>query len=292
MHLIKSLFVGAACVVAAVAQGVAFTATPGVVRPGESSLIKWTGGDSNTDAVISLYQGDARDLQFVRTIESMPPFSLLVATQIFIEASITDHARILAAARNGQFTWTIPADLPNRNDYSLQIDSGFDDNYSGRFTITGSTAVSSSSSSRSSTATATASSSSSSSSSSTATATAAVVQSVILSNITTTISDNNATTTVPAGVVGTGVGASGSAATGTAMSRNTTMARPTLSSTSSSSSEATSTSEESGSQPTGGSGSGGGEEAPSSGAVAMEVASFASPFALVLSAVAAIMFLA
>ncbi|KAI4240455.1 MAG: hypothetical protein L6R42_011518, partial [Xanthoria sp. 1 TBL-2021] len=259
MHLIKSLFVGAACVVAAAAQKIAFTGTPAVVRPGDSVPITWGGGDPNSDATVTLYQGDFRNLEFVRVIESN--------------------------GRNNRTVWTVPNDLLNRNDYSLQISQGLDDNYSGPFSLTGSTAVSSSSSSRSSTATATASSSSSSSS---ATAAVAVVQSVIISNTTTTISDNNATTTVPAGIIGTGVGASGSAATGTAMSRNTTMARPTLSSTSSSSSEATSTSEESGSQPTGGSSSGGGEEAPSSGAVAMEVASFASPFALVLSAVAAI----
>ncbi|KAL8645282.1 MAG: hypothetical protein Q9226_007372 [Calogaya cf. arnoldii] len=273
MHLIKSLFVGAACAVAAAAQGVSFTATPGVVRPGESSTIKWAGQQPNTDAVISLYQGDANNLDFVRIIESN--------------------------ARNGQFTWRVPADLPNRNDYSLQIDSGFDDNYSGRFTLTGSSAVSSSSSSSSSTSSRSTSSrststvtasSSSSSPSTTGGATGLVVQSVIVTNTTTSVVDNS-TTTIPAGgAVGTGVGASGSAATGTAMSRNTTMARPTLSSTSSSS-DATSTSEESSSAPTGGAGTEGGSEggAPSS---AMEVASFASPLALILSAVAAIMFLA
>ncbi|CAL8582754.1 hypothetical protein XPA_008400 [Xanthoria parietina] len=262
MHLIKSLLVGAACVVAAAAQKVAFTGTPAVVRPGDSVPITWGGGDPNADVTITLYQGDFRNLDFVRVIESN--------------------------GRGNRTTWSVPNDLPNRSDYSLQISQGLDDNYSGPFTLTGSTAVSSSSSSGSSTAPATASSGSSSSSS--ATATGGVVQSVIVSNTTTTVSDNNATTTVPAGGVGTGVGASGSAATGTAMSRNTTMARPTLSSTSSSSSEATSTSEEPASEPTGG--SSGGEEAPSSGAVAMEVASFASPLALILSAVAAIMFLA
>ncbi|KAI4221424.1 MAG: hypothetical protein LQ349_007843 [Xanthoria aureola] len=264
MHLIKSLLVGAACVVAAAAQKVAFTGTPAVVRPGDSVPITWGGGDPNAVVTITLYQGDFRNLDFVRVIDSN--------------------------GRGNSTTWSVPNDLPNRSDYSLQISQGLDDNYSGPFTLTGSTAVSSSSSSGSSTAPATASSGSSSSSSSSATATGGVVQSVIVSNTTTTVSDNNATTTVPAGGVGTGVGASGSAATGTAMSRNTTMARPTLSSTSSSSSEATSTSEESGSEPTGGSGSG--AEAPSSGAVAMEVASFASPLALILSAAAAIMFLA
>ena len=47
MHLIKSLLVGAACVVAAAAQKVAFTGTPAVVRPGDSVPITWGGGDPN-----------------------------------------------------------------------------------------------------------------------------------------------------------------------------------------------------------------------------------------------------
>ncbi|KAL8891731.1 MAG: hypothetical protein Q9215_001269 [Flavoplaca cf. flavocitrina] len=259
MHFIKSLFVTAACVAAAVAQLLAFTDVPASVTPGERVTLGWGGGNSESSVKIDLYQGDYRDLQFVRTITN--------------------------SGNNGQYVWTVPADLPNRNDYSLQISRGLDDNYSGPFQLTGSNAVSSVSPSQSQTASASA--SSTASNAVTTNGGVVVVQSVVASNITTTISDNNATTTVPA--IGTGVGASGSAATGTAMSRNTTMARPTLSSTSS---ESAATTEGSTSEPTGDSSTGGEEEAPSSGAIAMEVASFASPLALVVSAVAAIMFLA
>ncbi|KAI4237196.1 MAG: hypothetical protein L6R40_005974 [Gallowayella cf. fulva] len=266
MHLIKSLLIGALTVVAAVAQttsdGIAFTGTPSSITPGQSVNITWGGGDPSQPVTLTLREGDYRNTQFVRVITG--------------------------TARGNSYIWTVPRDLPNRQDYSLQIQQGIDDNnYSGSFPLTGSTASSSSSTSGSSSATPT-------SSSNTGGATGGVVQSVITDNTTTTIAASNVTTTVPAGgAVGTGAvgtGASGSAATGTAMNRNTTMSRPTLSSTSSSaettSSEAATTS--GGSETTGASG-GGSTGAPSSGA--MEVASFASPFALVLSAVAAIMFL-
>ncbi|KAL9024434.1 MAG: hypothetical protein Q9180_007902 [Flavoplaca navasiana] len=260
MHFTKSLFVAAACVAAAVAQGLlAFTQVPSSVTPGERVTLGWGGGNSESTVKIDLYEGDYRDLQFVRTITN--------------------------AGNNNQYVWTVPADLPNRNDYSLQISRGLDDNYSGPFQLTGSNAVSSASSSQSQTPSASA--STSASDAVTTNGGVVVVQSVVASNTTATVSDNNATTTVAA--IGTGVGASGSAATGTAMSRNTTMARPTLSSTSS---DSAATTEGSTSEPTGESSTGGEEEAPSSGAIAMEVASFASPLALVVSAVAAIMFLA
>ncbi|KAL8991648.1 MAG: hypothetical protein Q9169_007784 [Polycauliona sp. 2 TL-2023] len=265
MHLIKSLSVGAACVALAVAQSgrIAITAQPSSVTPGERVTIGWGGGDpTSTNIKLDLYQGtDINNLEFVRTLTSTG-----------------------SNGSDGEYVWTVPSDLPNRNDYSLQIAVGVQDNYSGPFQLRGSDAVSSASSSSSATSSSEASSSSSSSPATVTTSGgAAIVQTVVTSN--TTMTDNNATTTMM--MTGTGVGASGSAATGTAMMRNTTMSRPTLSGTST---EAAATTEGSASEPT--SGGSTEEEAPSSGAVAMEVASFASPLALVLSAVAAIMFLA
>ncbi|KAL8673005.1 MAG: hypothetical protein Q9168_002566 [Polycauliona sp. 1 TL-2023] len=279
MHFIKTLSAGAALIALAVAQGrIAFTSLPSSVSPGQSVPIKWGGGTPGaTNIKIDLYEGDYRDLQFVRTLTSM--------------------------GSNGQFTWNVPADLPDRNDYALFITAGLDNNYSGPFSLTGSKAVSSASSSSSATTSmSAASSASSSSASSSSSATplttsggTVIVQSVVASNTTVTAADNSTTTmTAGAGVVGTGVGASGSAATGTAMSRNTTMAKPTLSSTSSTEAAATTGGSTSAPTTSGGSsgGSGSGSGGSSSGAVAMEVASFASPLALVLSAVAAVMFLA
>ncbi|KAL8675887.1 MAG: hypothetical protein Q9186_007532 [Xanthomendoza sp. 1 TL-2023] len=267
MYLIKSLLVGSLAVVAAVAQtnpnGIAFTGTPASITPGQSVNITWGGGNPSQPVTLTLREGDYRNTQFVRVITG--------------------------SATGTSYVWTVPRDLPNREDYSLQIQQGIDDNnYSGAFPLSGST-VSSTSSSSSSASSASSSTGSSTSTRATGGAIGGVVQSVVTDNATTTVAASNMTTTafVPAGTGAVGTGASGSAATGTAMMRNTTMSRPTLSSTSAattSEAEATST----GSEPTGTSGGDSGG-APSSGAV--EVARFASPLALVLSAFAAIMFL-
>ena len=51
MHFTKSLFVAAACVAAAVAQGLlAFTRVPSSVTPGERVTLGWGGGNSEVSA--------------------------------------------------------------------------------------------------------------------------------------------------------------------------------------------------------------------------------------------------
>lgn len=52
MHFTKSLFVAAACVAAAVAQGLlAFTQVPSSVTPGERVTLEWGGGNSEVRAM-------------------------------------------------------------------------------------------------------------------------------------------------------------------------------------------------------------------------------------------------
>ncbi|KAL9601399.1 MAG: hypothetical protein Q9219_002575 [cf. Caloplaca sp. 3 TL-2023] len=195
---------------------------------------------------------------------------------------------ITGSATGKSFTWNVPRDLPNGDDYALQINQGVDDvNYSGRFTLSGGSTAS---------ITSPTAATASSTLTSAGTSASAIIQSAINSqnsSITTTVALGNATTTTLGGAFGTGAvgsgavgsGASG-AATGTTMLRNTTMSRPTLRSTSSvaetTSAATTTTGEEAGSTSSS-------TGAPSSGA--MDAASFASPLALIFSAIAAMVYL-
>ncbi|KAL8943540.1 MAG: hypothetical protein Q9216_000998 [Gyalolechia sp. 2 TL-2023] len=269
MHFTKSLLVGAAAVVAVIAQSspIAFTSTPASVEAGRSVVLRWGGGDDSQPVTITLKRGDTDNLQTV--------------------------SLITGSATGTSYTWTVPSSLPNGNDYALQINQGVDDvNYSGRFSLTGgSTASSSTSSSSSATSAGT-------TATSALTSASAIIQSAINSqngSATTTVAAGNATTTLGGafgtGAVGTGAvgtGASG-AMTGTAIPRNTTMSMATLRSTSTSAAVTTSEA----SATTGGSedssASSSSTGAPSSGA--MSAANFASPLVFLLSAVAAIVYL-
>ncbi|KAI4126171.1 MAG: hypothetical protein LQ341_006905 [Variospora aurantia] len=256
MYFIKSLLIGALAVVAVSAQSsttsslIAFTTSPpSSVVAGELVVLGWEGGDPSQPVAITLRSGNADDLQIVDVV--------------------------IGSTTGTSFTWPVPSNLADRNDYTLSISQGIasteeNTNYSGRFGITGGTV------------------SSTSSSTSSRPSVSSVLQTALNSaNATTTIASNNPSTTIGTGVVGTG--ASG-AATGTGMSRNTTMSRPTLRSTSSSGASSTAAAT-TGTDPTGTSGGSGEETAPPDSS-AMDAASFASPLALILSAVVAIVYLA
>ncbi|KAL8944983.1 MAG: hypothetical protein Q9211_000416 [Gyalolechia sp. 1 TL-2023] len=262
MHFTKSLLVGAAAIVAVIAQSspIAFTSTPASVQAGRSVVLRWGGGDENQPVTITLKRGDSNNLRTV--------------------------SLITGSATGTSYTWTVPTDLPDGDDYALQINQGVDDvNYSGRFSLSGGSTASSSISS-SSTATSALSSAS------------AIIESAInsqSSSVTTTVAAGNATTTLGGalgtGAVGTGAvgtGATG-AATGTALIRNTTMSIATLRSTTAST--ATTTSE---TATTTGSSEDSSASSTSTGASpngAMSAASFVSPLVLVVSAIAAIVYL-
>ncbi|KAI4177947.1 MAG: hypothetical protein LQ343_000031 [Gyalolechia ehrenbergii] len=267
MHFIKSLLIGAAAIVAVIAQSspIAFTSTPASVQAGRSVVLRWGGGDDNQPVTITLKRGDANNLQTV--------------------------SLITGSATGTSYTWTVPTNLPNGEDYALQINQGLNDvNYSGRFSLTGGSTASSSTSSSSAT--------------SAGTSASAIIQSAISSqnsSVTTTVAVGNATTTlggafgtgaVGTGAIGTGAsGASGAsgAATGTALPRNTTMSMATLRSSSTSAAPTTSEAATTTGSSEDSSASSTSTGAPSSGA--MNAASFASPLVLVLSAVAAFVYL-
>ncbi|KAL9022635.1 MAG: hypothetical protein Q9185_000213 [Variospora sp. 1 TL-2023] len=258
MYFIKSLFIGALAVVAVSAQS-----TP------TSSLIAFT-----TSPPSSVVAGELVTLGW----EGSDPSQPVTITLRSGNADNLQTVRLVTGKKIGtSLLWTVPSDLPDGNDYTLSITQGFTPteettNYTGRFRITGGTV-----------------SSTSSSTSSRATATSSLVSSVssVRANANTTIAANNPTTTIGSGVVGTGTSG---AATGAGMSRNTTMSRPTLRSTSSSGASSTAAAT-TGTDPTGTSG-GSGEETAAPDSSAMDAASFASPLALILSAVVAIVYLA
>ncbi|KAL8723814.1 MAG: hypothetical protein Q9181_007174 [Wetmoreana brouardii] len=282
MHFTKSLLIGATAIVAAVAQSssslIAFTSTPASVTAGSDATLRWSGGDPSQPVTILLRQGQSENLKTVAVVSG--------------------------AATGTSTVWHVPQDLPNGIDYTFQISQGVDvTNYSGRFSVTGGTTSSSATSSSSSTSPTTSASTpvggvnSLTATTSAPTSASSVLQSALNSaNATTTVAARNATTTLPAGgALGTGAVGSGASGvggvTGTALARNTTMSRATLSA-SSSSAGATSSAAETTSAGGEASSTGGGSRstgAPSSGA--MDTASFASPLALILSAVAAIVYL-
>ncbi|KAL8704464.1 MAG: hypothetical protein Q9201_002380 [Fulgogasparrea decipioides] len=280
MHFTKSLLVGATAIVAAVAQSsslIAFTSTPATVTAGSDATLQWSGGDPSQPVTILLRRGQSENLRTVAVVNG--------------------------AATGTSTVWHVPEDLPNGSDYTFQISQGVDvTNYSGRFSVTGGSTSSSATSSSSTSPTTRAPIPTGGVNSLTATTSAptsasAVLQSAINSaNDATTVAANNATTIIPGGgALGTGAVGSGASglggATGTALPRNTTLSRATLSA-SSSSAGSTSTAAETTSAGGEASSTGGGSSstgAPTSGA--LDAASFASPLALIFSAVAAIVYL-
>ncbi|KAL8842703.1 MAG: hypothetical protein Q9170_000359 [Blastenia crenularia] len=288
MHFTKSLLIGAAAIVAVIAQSspIAFTSTPASVTAGQSVTLRWGGGNDNQPVTITLKRGDTNNLQTVALITGKP---LATLSRVPIPKTYIDAG----SATGNSFTWSVPSSLPNGDDYALQINQGVDDvNYSGRFSLSGGSTVTSSSSTSAMAASAL------TATTSAPTSASAIIQSALASQnssvTTTVVAATNATTTMGGsfgtGAVGSGAVGSGAngAVTGTTMHRNTTMSKPTLKSTSSSvdsTSAAATTTGGSAGTTTGSSST----SAPTSGA--MDAASYASPLALILSAVAAIMYL-
>ncbi|KAL9611792.1 MAG: hypothetical protein Q9167_003560 [Letrouitia subvulpina] len=255
MQLIQSLLVAATAVVGAIAQSskIAFTSTPSVVTAGQSSIIRWGGGDGSPVTIL-LERGRAEDLRYVDLV--------------------------VGSATGNSYTWTPKKSLTNGDDYAFKITQGIDnDNYSGMFSVRGGTGTAAATTGEATTAAA----------SSTPLQTAIATTNATTSP---SFPPKNATTTtVPLGTGAVGTGASGAGTTGIPITRNATLSRATLSGTSSSaaaSTTAAATTEGSGSS-TGT--TGGPSSSPTSGANVIDAASLASPLALIFSTIAAILYL-
>jgi len=125
----KGFFAVAAAALVAVAQAsIAITSFPDAVVAGDSYTITYTTDDLSDEVTVQLRNGDANDLQVVYTITE--------------------------SATGGKFTWDVPADLVDGDDYAIQVIDGEDVNYWGPFEITGGSGKTSSISASSTTSTA------------------------------------------------------------------------------------------------------------------------------------------
>ncbi|KAI9756154.1 MAG: hypothetical protein M4579_003967 [Chaenotheca gracillima] len=254
--LFGSILVGLSALasVAVAQQKIHITAGPnGSLQAGSSVEIAWAGGDGQPVSLL-LKNGPSTALKTVDTI-----------------ASNLD---------TNTYTWSIDSSLPDGS-YSLEIDQGSNTNYYGPFTIGGSSATSASASAS---ASASITGSASSSASGSASLSAAAANSTISSILSSVSSALNATlgAKTTSGAASTG--------TGTALARNTTLSSATLTKTSTTKTATTSTA--AASTTAAASSSAAGAASTSTSAPNPNSApSLASPLALVLSAVVAMIFL-
>ncbi|KAF2270408.1 hypothetical protein CC78DRAFT_132180 [Lojkania enalia] len=108
MRFIQTIFAGAALVAAAFA--VEINEFPTSVEAGGEALIKYSPGDE-TPTTFILRKGESTDLANVTTITE--------------------------SATGGEFTWNVPEDLENGDDYALFVIQGSETNFWGPFTVTG-----------------------------------------------------------------------------------------------------------------------------------------------------------
>lgn len=114
MHFFKTLF--AAALVAVVAAKPEIHNYPRNIEPGKTYEITYSPAD-DTPTTFVLRQGKDLNLDKVDTLTT--------------------------SATKGKFSWTVSKDLPNRNDYALEIIQGpsTNNNYVGPIKLTGSTAT-------------------------------------------------------------------------------------------------------------------------------------------------------
>ncbi|MCJ1271691.1 hypothetical protein MMC22_011596 [Lobaria immixta] len=265
MLFAKALVVGASFVVAALAQSkIQFTSQPSNVKVGVPVEVTWINGD-NTPVTITLREGKSTDLQDVEVLTT--------------------------TGKGGSFTWTPSKSLADGSDYALQISQSGVINFTGQFSISGGSGSKTSASvTKSSSASVTESSSESITSAATTVSLTSSHKSLVV--VTSKIALNSSISSIP--VIGTGASFGTS---GIHITRNQTLSRATLTATKSS---AVSTSE-AGSGSSGGSGGSGSTEGSSGGAnpsatsptsaPGSSAATLASPLALVLCALVAVVYL-
>ncbi|KAJ9655563.1 hypothetical protein H2198_005564 [Neophaeococcomyces mojaviensis] len=104
---------------ATVLAKVGFTNVPQAAVAGNSYNISWAGGDDSA-VTLTLRRGNPQNLATISTIADR--------------------------ATGSSYIWTIPSDIPSGDDYALQITQGQSDiNYSGLFSISGTSSNSTSS---------------------------------------------------------------------------------------------------------------------------------------------------
>ncbi|KAI9749118.1 MAG: hypothetical protein M1815_002732 [Lichina confinis] len=132
MQLTNGAFLGLALASLTVAQGrVSFTSVPTSVKAGEPVVVEYD-GDLTQSATIILRQGDPDDLATVETItrkSPKPSFPKLIG----LESKLTNTP---ASATGGSFTWTPSQDL-NGDDYALEIRQGDSENFTGLISVSG-----------------------------------------------------------------------------------------------------------------------------------------------------------
>lgn len=172
MRFFQTLFAGVALVAAALA--VEINEFPSEVQPGRSYTITYTPGD-DTPTTFILRKGKNEDLDTIGTLEE--------------------------GVTGGTFTWDVSDDLPNGDDYALEIQQNGQSNYIGPIALTGSTASPSASvSSASSTGSASRSTTSAPSSLTTATSASGSVSASSNGTISSpTLSRTGSATTSPTG---------------------------------------------------------------------------------------------
>ncbi|KAH7060789.1 hypothetical protein B0J12DRAFT_344140 [Macrophomina phaseolina] len=248
-------FVGTVALISsAVAQSVSFTNVPTSVEAGRTYVIEYNAPAGQSVSII-LRKGNPDDLDTITTLTS--------------------------DSTGGSFSWTVPSNLESDNDYAFEIRGAGGDNFSGQFSLSGGSGSTTSSSSASATSSASASASASTSASASAsssessTITASASLSSAASSLSSLISAANSTL---ASLTSINATITSSNATATPSSNSTTTLR-----TSTATSTATESSRTGGSATASSTGG-----APTSGA---SMPNMASPVALILGAVAAIVFL-
>ncbi|EKG22147.1 Cell wall beta-glucan synthesis [Macrophomina phaseolina MS6] len=246
-------FVGTVALISsAVAQSVSFTNVPTSVEAGRTYVIEYNAPAGQSVSII-LRKGNPDDLDTITTLTS--------------------------DSTGGSFSWTVPSNLESDNDYAFEIRGAGGDNFSGQFSLSGGSGSTTSSSSASATSSASASASTSASASASSSESSTITASASLSSAASSLSSLiSAANSTLASLTSINATITSSNATATPSSNSTTTLR-----TSTATSTATESSRTGGSATASSTGG-----APTSGA---SMPNMASPVALILGAVAAIVFL-